>query len=180
MTVRDQILNNATTGLFLYSCTYSAIINNTCENNNKHGISLESSSSSTVANNTCNNNYRGISLSLSNSSTVANNTCSNNNWEGILLFYSDFCVITYNLLQENIKYGVYLFLSSDNNLIHHNTFVDNNLKGNSQALDDSTNNYWYDTLTLEGNYWSDWSGTGSYAIDGSTGTEDLYPLDEPC
>ncbi|MBA7578428.1 hypothetical protein ES708_20290 [subsurface metagenome] len=223
VTVRDQIINNTSTGLFLYSCTYSVIINNTL-NNNRRGISLSSSGSSTVANNTCSNNgYKGIYLRYSGSSTVANNTCSNNgygiglyysssstvanntcsnndwegispvysdhstvanntcnnNWYGILLYYSDFCVVTYSLLQENRYYGVYLRYDSDNNLIHHNTFVDNNLGGTSQAFDDCTNNFWYDTETLEGNYWSDWSGTGSYTINGYAGSIDLYPLDEP-
>ncbi len=29
-----------------------------------------------------------------------------------------------------------------------------------------------------GNYWSCWSERGSYAIDGSAGAVDIYPLDE--
>ncbi len=157
VTVRDQILYNATTGLFLYSCTYSVIINNTCNNND----------------------YYGIYLRYSGSATVANNTCSNNNNYGIEFYYSNFCVVTYNLLQENGGYGIYLRYDSDNNLIHHNIFEDNNLGGTSQVFDDGTNNTWYDSETQEGNYWSDWSGTGSYAIDGEANSVDLYPLGEP-
>ncbi len=200
VTVRDQILNSATIGLFLHSCTSSDVVNNTCNNNN-NGIYLLSSGSSTVANNTCSNNWQGILLYNSGSSTVANNTCSNNregivlwisgsstvinnicnknNCYGIYIRYSGFCVVTYNLLQENEEYGVYLGYGPDNNLIHHNTFVDNNLGGTSQACDDCTNNYWYDSETQEGNYWSDWSGEGSYSIDGDAGSVDPYPLDEP-
>ncbi len=133
VTVRDQILNNATIGLFLHSCKYSVIINN---------------------------------------------TCNNNDW-GIYLCSSYSCVVTYNLLQENIYIGVCLNLDSDNNLIHHNTFVDNNLGGTSQAWDGGANNTWYDTATQEGNYWSDWSGIGTYSIDGHVNSVDLYPLEEP-
>ncbi len=222
VTVRDQILNNATIGLSLRYCTYSTIINNTC-NNNIIGIYLHYSDSLTVINNTCSNTWHGIYLSYSVSSTVVNNTCNNNNWCGIMLwdsgsstvannacsnnnmvgiyldssgsstvinntcsknyygiylYSSSSCVITYNLLQENEKYGIYLY-NSVNRLIHHNNFVDNNLGGTSQAFDDGANNYWYDTATKEGNYWSDWSGAGSYSIDGSASSEDLYPLDEP-
>ena len=203
VTVRDQILNYASIGLSLHFCTSSVIVNNTCSNNNDHGIVLMFSGSSTVANNTCNNNNNwhsaGIMLFFSGSSTVINNTC-NNNYEGIKLWVSDYstvtnntcsnndlgisldssdsCVITYNLLQENEEYGVYLLYNSDNNLIHHNIFVDNNLVGTSQAFDDGTNNLWYDTVALEGNYWSDWSGTGSYSIDGYVGSVDLYPFYE--
>ncbi len=223
--VSDQILNNASYGLFLYSCRHSSIINNTCSNNNRGinlqssgsstvanntcsnnynnpGISLSSSGSSTVVNNTCNSNYSGISFSSSGSSTVANNTCNNNQYsiflsssssstvanntcrnnnKGISLLYSDLCVFTYNLLQENEGYGVYLY-NSDDNLIHHNTFVDNNVGGFnggfSQAFDDGQTNTWYDPETKEGNFWSDWSGTGSYSIDGSASSEDLYPLED--
>ncbi len=178
VTVRDQILNSATNGLFLYSCTYSVIINNTCNNNSFRGIVLFSSVSSTVSNNICsNNNDLGIFLYFSVSSTVSNNTCSNNNY-GIYLHSSDFCFVTYNLLQGNEGYGIYLFSRSDN-LIHHNTFIENNLGGTSQACDDGANNTWHDSTTHEGNYWSDWSGTGSYSLDGSAGSEDLYPLNEP-
>ncbi len=110
---------------------------------------------------------------------LPNNTCSNNNNHGINLGSSDFYVVTYNLLQENVGYGVYVSFISDNNLIHHNTFVDNNLGGTSQAYDQGAYNYWYDTVTLEGNFWSDWSGTGNYAIDGTAEAIDLYPFGPP-
>ncbi len=132
----------------------------------------------TIANNTCSNNNYGIFLIYSSFSTVSDNTYSNNDWSGIELSYSDYCVVTYNLLEENENYGVYLYPFSDNNLIHHNNFVDNNLGGISQANDDGVNNYWYDSSINEGNYWSDWSGTGSYAIDGSAGAIDSYPFDD--
>ena len=133
VTVRDQILNNAGTGLSLHYCTASTINNNTCNNNN----------------------YRGIFLD------------------------ADDCVVTYNLLQENGWYGIFLSSGSDNNLFHHNTFVDNNLGETSQAYDSGETNTWYDIETKEGNYWSDWSGTGFYSIDGSADSVDQYPLDEP-
>ncbi len=178
VTVRDQILNHATTGLFLYYCTYSVIVNNTCNNNYWNGISLYSSGSAKVENNTCNNNYIGIKLHYSGSSTILNNSCNNNRY-GIFLASSDFCVVTYNLLQENERYGVDSLSDSDNNIIHHNTFVDNNLGRTSQAHDSGTNNTWYDTETSEGNFWSDWSGIGNYSIYGSASSFDLYPLDEP-
>ena len=177
-TVANNTCNsNGYLGIYLSSSGSSTVANNTCSNND-YGFSLVSSDYSTVANNTCNNNWYGIYLLDSSSSTVANNTC-NNNWYGILLYESDSCVVTYNLLQDNEVYGVYLRYDSDNNLIHHNTFVHNYLGGTSQAFDDCVNNYWYDTETLGGNYWSDWSGTGSYPIDGSAGAVDLYPLGEP-
>ncbi|MHA1199245.1 MAG: NosD domain-containing protein [Candidatus Heimdallarchaeaceae archaeon] len=225
--VCNQTLNNATTGLYLYSCTASIIRNNTISNNSGNGIESVYSENSSISNNTINNNDRGIDLGASGSSiitkntclnngygiflydsgsstlannicnntdndsniygiwlyscsgsTLSNNTCCNNNYRGIMLEDSDSCVVTYNLLQENEDYGVYLHSNSDDNEIHHNTFIDNNLGGTSQAYDDGVNNYWYDSTTQEGNEWSDWSG-GPYLIDGSAGAFDLYPLGEP-
>ena len=139
---------------------------------------LYSSGSSTVANNTCDTNLNAISLQYSGSSVVANNTFNNNN-RGFFLYDSDFCNITYNLLQVNVEYGIWIYSNCDNNIIHQNNFVDNYLGGTSQASDAGTNNYWFDTATLKGNYWSDWSGIGPYSIDGAAGASDLYPLDEP-
>ncbi len=176
--INNSCWGNNFYGIGFFSSVSSTVAKNTCNNNNQ-GIYLWSSDSSTIANNTCNNNNNiGIYLWSSDSSTVVNNTCSNNNNNGIKLFNINFCILTYNLLQENEWYGVNLDSDSDNNLIYHNNFVDNNLTGTSQAFDDGLNNTWYDTLTLEGNYWSDWSGTGSYSIDGSAGSVDLYPFDE--
>ncbi len=135
-----------------------------------------------ISNQELSNTLIGLLLYRCENVNITNNVCTNNSNYGIWLRYSDSCLITHNLLQENEEYGVVLGLDSDNNLIHHNNFVDNNLgglHGNSQAYDDGTNNYWYDTETSEGNYWSDWSGTGTYSIDSSASSEDIYPLNEP-
>ncbi len=155
----------------------STVSDNTC--NSDYGIGLFDSGSSTVANNNCNNNHWGIYLDSSDSSIVSDNDCSYNHNFGIYLYNSSSCFLSYNLFQENGEYGIDLHSSSANNLIHNNTFVDNNLGGTSQGHDDGANNYWYDSTIQEGNYWSDWSGTGSYSIDGVAGAFDLYPLDEP-
>ncbi|GAI06209.1 unnamed protein product, partial [marine sediment metagenome] len=165
-TVRNCYVDAVLYGIYIDNVAEgtATVINNTC-NNNFYGIKIDSSGSSTVANNTCNNNYCGILLSSSDSSTVVNNTCNNNSWSGIFLSSSDsstvvnntcsnndlgivlgdsdFCVVTHNLLQENEDCGVSLASDSENNLFHHNTFVDNNLGGTSQACDYGTDNYWY-------------------------------------
>ncbi len=51
--------------------------------------------------------------------------------------------------------------------------------GGSQAVDYGSNNVWYDVTTNEGNWWiGDWYG-GPYAIAGTAGSTDPYPLGEP-
>ncbi|GAI08179.1 unnamed protein product, partial [marine sediment metagenome] len=131
----NTCISNNVSGIFLdYYSVGSTVANNTCSNNYDNGIYLADSDSSTVTNNMCNNNsHYGIWLWDSDRSTVINNTCSNNYDNGIYLSSSDFCVVTYNLLQENRGYGIFIEYGSFKNLIHHNTFVDNNLGGTSQA-----------------------------------------------
>ncbi|MHA1420010.1 MAG: right-handed parallel beta-helix repeat-containing protein [Candidatus Heimdallarchaeaceae archaeon] len=177
-TVSNNLCSYNNYGLLFYWSVNSDVINNICSNNDVDGIYLYASTSSTVSNNTCSyNNGDGIFLEYSGLSTVIYNTCNNNNNRGIFL-YDSACDVIYNILYKNVGYGVYLS-GSDSDLVHHNNFVANNLGGPSQANDDGSNHFWYDTVTLEGNYWSDWSGTGTYAIDGSAGSVDLYPLVEP-
>ena len=151
--IRNCYVDAEEYGIYIYNVAdgTETVINNTCNNNNIHGIKIEFSGSSTVANNTCSNNGYGIALAFSGSTTVANNTCSNN-YRGIYFYYSDFCAVTYNLLQGNEGYGVYLGDYSDNNLILHNTFVDNYLVGKSQAYNSGKSNKWYDSEAKEGNY----------------------------
>ncbi len=172
----NQELSNITTGLSLKWCKNTKLTNNIC-NNNSIGIQLEISSGLTLTNNTCRNNRYCISLVSSSNNALTKNICKNNMW-GIRLVNSDFCLLTYNLLQENEEYGIAIEDGSDNNIIHHNTFNNNNLGGTSQALDNGENNTWYDVKTKEGNYWSNWIQKEPYLIDGTSGSIDPYPLYE--
>jgi parallel beta-helix repeat protein len=102
---------------------------------------------------------------------LTNNYCLNNS-VGIYLLSSDFNVLSWNLLYNN-GFGINLTSDSDNNLIHHNNFINNS--NSPQANDDGINNQWYDSETKEGNFWSDYSGSGDYLITGSAGSVDPYP-----
>ncbi len=156
-----------------------SISENTCNYNGWEGIILENSDNGFITNNTCAYNYyAGIYIGNTNSSTIYKNTCENNQ-DGIQLWYSHFQNITYNILRDNMDNGIQIDSNSDNNSLHHNNFVNNHPGSSSQARDSGSNNLWYDTEKLEGNYWSDWSGIGPYAIDGFVGAVDLYPLNEP-
>ena len=88
-------------------------------------------------------------------------------------------LITNNTFQNNYNEAIYLHTSSSDCLIYYNSFFLNNPSGSSQGFDDGTSNIWYNSTTLTGNLWSDWSGTGSYSIDGASSSVDLYPIDTP-
>ncbi|MFX1514640.1 MAG: NosD domain-containing protein, partial [Promethearchaeota archaeon] len=151
-------------------------------NNNFGGLYLEYSNFSKVHNNTLNENFAaGIYLYYSNSSTVTNNSCDQNSLLGISVFTGLDNIISWNSLVKNGFYGISISSTSNNNSIHHNTFINNGetFSLEIQAKDDGINNYWDDTSNNEGNYWSDYNGTGSYPIDGDAGAVDPYPLNQP-
>jgi hypothetical protein len=73
---------------------------------------------------------------------------------------------------------VYLEGRTNLTLVAYNFFINNNPGKSSQGYDDGFDNIWYDKKAKKGNYWSDWTGNGTYAIDGRAEVEDRYPLDE--
>jgi parallel beta-helix repeat protein len=167
----------------------TTIFNNTALFSEEPGISLFESGHATISNNTISNNNGGIYLSNSGFTMVIHNRIMYNGESGMEIDFSNYCTIIWNLFMKNYYYGVKLINSyhpsnpaTDNNSIHHNTFKDNDEAfGHTypQASDNGDYNLWYDPETLEGNYWSDYSGSGGYNLDGSTGSIDLYPLNLP-
>ncbi len=92
----------------------------------ENGLNIESSEDIIIENSSISENERGIYLQNgANNNTITNNNISNNNW-GIRI------------------------LESNNNLIHHNIFFENNI----QAHDEGDNEW--DDREVGGNYWSDY------------------------
>lgn len=176
MMINNLELSNTTIGLALQYCENSTLTDNTC-NNNYYGILLFNSNNASLTNNTCNNNYNGIRMHYSDNAIISNNILNNNTRFGIYSDNCDYCLIIFNSIRANTDYGI--FGLEYNNTIHHNSFIDNNLDGTSQAWDCGLNNIWYDILTSEGNYWSDWTGVGDYHILGNANAIDPYPLSNP-
>jgi len=184
--------NNNNNGIYIHNSHDSRLENNTC-NNNVDGITLEYTWNTTVKNNICNFNDRyGIQLAETQYINLFNNTFKGNQIGirfatdefGYLVEYhipSHYCHISYNLLQENEEYGIFISKDDDStpsmyNIIHHNRFLDNRIDGFSQAYDEGANNTWYETKTEEGNWWSNWKKSKPYPIDGEANSEDPYPL----
>jgi len=181
--------DNLLGGIYLYSSSNNYISNNNCSGNYYDGVYLDTSSNNTITNNNCLGNFHdGIDLSYSSNNNITNNYCSSNSDEGILLDSSSNNNITNNNFYANTKYAINITSSSTGNTIHHNNFWQNNgagkgMNGNSQAYDDAGGNYWYDNTAHEGNYWSNWDGSGwgtasAYPIDGGKAS-DWYPLGNP-
>ena len=145
---------------------------------NSYGIILKKSRASIFENNNINNNYYGVHLE-DNSLLYFKKNHLTYNAIGVY-FYSnvDTSTFSYNYFELNYVYAIYIELDNNNNYIYQNSFLNNSVSGSSQVYDDSVN-MWYDTDTNSGNFWDDFSGIGSYFIDGVGGNSDPYPLETP-
>jgi len=167
--INNTCRSNGECGIYLYACTsaYNEITNNNCTENGGYGIFLNGSTKNILTYNNCSNNFCGMKLYLQSSDNT----------------------ITDNYFYNNTRYGINISYLSKNNTIHHNYFYQNNgavkgVNGNCQAYDSVGGNYWYDNTAQEGNYWSNWDGSGwgtpnAYPIDGDAGAYDMYPIGNP-
>jgi len=143
---------------------------------NSYGLFMTKSRASIIENNDFNYNYYGIFLQ---DNTLAYFNLNSITYNAYGMFFKtgvDTSTISYNYFERNYIFAINIEISNNNNVIHHNSFVNNSAHGMSQAHDDGFN-LWYDIYTNSGNYWDDYIGVGSYAIDGLAGNSDLYPLD---
>ncbi len=176
--IRNCYLSGHSYGIYISNVKDETvkIMNNTCTNNIVNGINIHYTSRTILKNNTCTNNTKGMYFIYSDKAIVSNNNCSGNSDYGLQLLHCDAGLITSNILQKNGGYGLYLAQDVNYHAVHHNRFVNNNKGGESQGYDTGEGNIWYDVLSSEGNYWSDWLGINYYDIDGPAGKTDKYPL----
>ena len=156
-------------GIWFYYSSNNIISNNTVSHNHHSGLWSEY----TTVNNTIidnefiyNENY---GLCIANwlyegmgNNYIAGNNCTSNELNGIRLENSRGNTLENNMIVNNGKYGIYLFSSSNNNLIYNNYF-----NNTDNAYDECTNT-WNVTKTartniisgpyLGGNYWSGYTG----------------------
>ncbi len=184
-TIGDNTFLRSVRSISCYLSNAPYITANIFEQTSQTDIEIHRCLSASISENICDNsgivlynelNY-GLVLDEADHAYVIDNTFYKYEGYGIEIVRTDHSEIVFNLIQENEDYGIYL-TNSQYNAIHHNTFQDNNINGDSQAYSDTSanDNNWYDSLLNEGNYWSDWSGTGHYYVGFE---EDPYPLGEP-
>jgi len=132
----------------------------------------------------------GIGLLYSNQSVIVGNDVANNK-DGLRIFASYNTTMSSNIVAINRRYGLYLYLSSNNEIFHNNFF--NNIQ-NVRVLE-AFENIWDQGYPSGGNFWSDYAGEDFYwgpyqNLIGSDGlgdtpytidndNEDRYPLMTP-
>ncbi|MEM3397380.1 MAG: NosD domain-containing protein [Thermoplasmata archaeon] len=181
--VWSNIVSANNEGVVFYHAQQSEIRNNTILLNSI-GITLSGGRAILIAENFVHHNYyHGISISgASHLNVIRSNIIANNGNCGITIWGdSDSNTIVYNTIADNNGYGVSISESSSGNKVYGNNFYRNNgagkgTNGASQGYDD-VGNSWDDGTN--GNYWSNWDGTGGYPIDGGANAEDRYPYTSP-
>ncbi len=187
-TIKNNFLFQNYEAIQCYDSHFLTIANNTCINNEDVCINIVGSNFAQLKNNICTNNTTtwpswdtsGIILDTCNNCTITNCTVTNC-YQGIYAPGSSYCQIFNNSIKDNHEYGVSIvsaYEMAEFNVIYHNSFIDNNPTGLSQASDNGTSNIWYNLTLAQGNYWSDWNQTGVYPIAGTASVSDIYPLAE--
>jgi hypothetical protein len=115
----------------------------------------------------------------SGSNLIVNNNTFDVGINALGLFNFQYALISYNSFYNGSDYAINIDSDSSNAVIYHNNFFFNNLSGDSQCYDDNAGNIWYNVVLSEGNYWNNLGSNTTYAIAGSAGSVDLYPLSEP-
>ena len=175
-----------------YTGPYDRILISNCENiqvrnntayDSSNGLYLKDTKNCVVEKNFfLESDGSGIVLQSSDDILIHNNTIEKSDMYGIWIQAASENNITNNIFHRNSGWAIWITQNSNNNTVHHNKFINNNIDNTevnllSQSSDFGMKNSWYDASSEEGNYWSDWSGNGTYKLDGSAGSEDLYPLD---
>ncbi|MCE7739640.1 MAG: right-handed parallel beta-helix repeat-containing protein [Candidatus Heimdallarchaeota archaeon] len=89
------------------------------------------------------------------------------------------CTINNNQFSLGRDYSIVLSTTATDISVYSNDFIDNNVGGGTQAIDNGNSNSWYNIVTTSGNFWSDLGTNSTYIIDGTAGSIDLHPLANP-
>jgi parallel beta-helix repeat protein len=193
------IRNNSRNGIRIQASPYNIIRNCTILLNQENGLHLQNTYGNIIENNSITKSEAtgksSISISSVNDNIIKFNYLESND-HGISVAMGDDNTIIYNTIVNTSSYAIEFGGASDDNLVHHNNFIECNKSGAS-ATDGGTGNTWNISYPSGGNYWSDWttpdslSGpsqnlTGSdgfvdnpYDLAGSAGTNDSYPRADP-
>ena len=143
------------------------------------GAFIDPSSNITVDNNTISNNFdSGLYILDSSFIYISENTIDNNGDYGLLMENTIISTVYHNLIERNILHGIALSNNTHDIQVVSNNFIDNNLDGKSQALDDGSDNifafnFWndHDNVDNDGDGFSD----SPYQIEGAANNQDATP-----
>ncbi len=175
----NNISLNYAEGIDLDHSPNCTVHNNILQNNGWGILTYWSSDSSISSNDILDSERTGLFVSDSNGVLVTNNIVRRNGISedqeapGLKLSVAQRCEVYDNKLYDNGEYGIELEHSSDC-LIYRNE-IGWNLAGNSYECYSYSSNIWFHPLFEDGNYWSDYNGTGEYLVGGDEDSIDYFP-----
>jgi len=178
VTVENGEFHNGSMGVCIAFSDHCGVVDCEVQGHLHGGIRLFYSEDCILERNIiCNNSrygmiYGGIDLGFVANCRVTRNRIYWNQWSGISIRHGMTavnCTIVNNAIYNNSGYGISIV--GYENTIHGNA-IGWNEEGN--AIDSGSDNTW-DNGVDTGNWWSDYSGTGEYAIDGGAHSVDRYP-----
>lgn len=104
--INNTCSNNENHGIFADYIQNSIITGNICDGNDSHGISVMDSQNNIIISNICNNNGScGIPIGSAQNCTITGNIC-NNNFFGLNIYSAEKCTITGNTCNDNSRCGI--------------------------------------------------------------------------
>jgi len=116
------------------------------------------------------NSENGITVSNSMTGEVIGNTIYDSEYNGLSMIFASGWTISHNVIYDNGGPGIAMNAPTSDNLIYYN---DIGWSGEFLVLDNGVGCDW--NYTTIGNWYSDYSGTGTYSIPGSASEIDYYP-----
>ncbi|MCK4566640.1 MAG: right-handed parallel beta-helix repeat-containing protein, partial [Candidatus Thorarchaeota archaeon] len=198
--IGNDFFGNALTSISLESSDFCYIFNNYMNHSFDHGVRVVNSHNATIEENEIYNAdglssgpASGIYVQQSDDSSLVNNILGKNSENGITIYSSEDGEVIGNTIFDSEVYGLVMGETLGWN-ISHNVIYDNggpgidmqnptldNLiyyndigwSGEFLVVDNGMGNYWnYSTI---GNWYSDFTGTGTYTIPGTASEVDYHP-----
>jgi parallel beta-helix repeat protein len=176
--IQNQNITGANVGFTMAYSSSCGIVDSTISKSLTSGIYLYYTQGCYVRDSTVTQNGRssygdGIYMLYSNNTEIARNLIYNNAGNGIRAHSSIYSAIHGNLITNNTKYGISFDSKSSHNEVYGNEIGWN---GAQNAWDDGMSDSWDDGNSL-GNWWSDYSSTGSnnYTVYGNADSHDNFP-----
>ncbi len=145
--------------------THNVIAGNRLENT-ENAVRLDGADMNFVAGNSVSSNVNGIFVGTDSSgNTVRSNVVHNNTMGVLMMNHGDNNTVLENTIQNNI-YGIFSY-SSYNNVVYHNSFIDNTWQA---FLIDTQYSAWDNGYPSGGNFWNNYHG-----IDAMKGPDQDQP-----
>jgi parallel beta-helix repeat protein len=184
---------NSEEGIYIYDSS-DCIVEGSTLLNNLYGLRTDSSSHISISDNLFQFNFRGVSIYDTDSPSIQGNRILNTSYVGVKVSDHSTSITIQNNRIVNSSYGISIQYSTDGT-ISENIVYDCSSVGISlgyeavgfrvfynfvgwnrvNAVDDGGFNMWDDGVS-RGNNWTDYCGSGVYAISGTNvGAADRYP-----